>query len=132
MEATRATPYQTPPSSAGCRDYSHQFPLSFNTTRGHIIDGASVILHGSTTAGFDDAVSDLDVWVLVGDAALKHLGTWSNDRFFQFSLDGKPATVTLHTREEFAARLGRCDLPLIAELRHRGRASRIAMEARRR
>lgn len=78
---------------------------------------ASIILHGSTTFGVDDAVSDLDVWVLVDDAALRRVDALASTRFFEFKLEGKAGHFTVHAREEFARRVGQCDFPLIAELR---------------
>ena len=72
-------------------------------------NGATVLLHGSTTAGVDDAVSDLDVWVLPP--------TDHAPKFIEFKLDGKPGHFNIESRCDFEARVRRCYLPLIYELR---------------
>ena len=56
-----------------------------STLRGHW----SVLLHGSTAAGVDDAVSDLDPWALVPAGAQPEHDRRSPSRFHAFSLDGK-------------------------------------------
>lgn len=76
-----------------------------------------ILLHGSTTRGVDDPWSDLDVWILVSDAALAALDAALPSRFFEFTLDRKPGHFTIESRDEFQRRVRRCDFPLIAELR---------------
>lgn len=78
---------------------------------------AAVLLHGSTTFGVDDAGSDLDVWLLVDDAALARLDARAGTRFFEFELEGKLGHCNTESRGEMAERLRRCDMPWIAELR---------------
>ncbi|HEV2294894.1 MAG TPA: hypothetical protein VGR35_13660 [Tepidisphaeraceae bacterium] len=82
-----------------------------------VADDACIILHGSTTFGVDDAMSDLDVWVLVEPDCLRTVDELSPTRFFEFTLAGKCGHFNVHTRDEFAQRVARCDFPLIAELR---------------
>jgi hypothetical protein len=77
----------------------------------------SVMLHGSTAAGVDDAVSDLDLWALVpAAAAAAHDHRWPT-RFFNLEVEGKRGHLNVEAAEEFRHRLERCDMPLIAELR---------------
>ncbi|HEX4214039.1 MAG TPA: DUF4037 domain-containing protein [Candidatus Dormibacteraeota bacterium] len=77
----------------------------------------SVLLHGSTAAGVDDAVSDLDLWALVPVAALAEHDRRSASRFHAFSLDGKKGHLNVESGSDFQDRLARCDMPLLAELR---------------
>src|SRR5688572_32000966 len=76
----------------------------------NLLKGATLLLHGSTSRGIDDACSDLDVWLLP-PAELP-------PKFVQFTLDGKAGHVTIESRCEFEARVRRCDFPLPYELRH--------------
>ena len=71
---------------------------------------ATWLLHGSTTRGIDDAVSDLDAWCLppIDQPPL----------FVQFELSGKAGHVQVEQRPAFERRLRQCDFPLIYELRH--------------
>lgn len=75
-----------------------------------IAAAASVLLHGSTTRGVDDAFSDLDVWMLPPTEC-----PW---RFIEFAVAGKPGQVQVESRRDFEVRIRRCDFPLIWELRH--------------
>lgn len=79
--------------------------------------GWTVLLHGSTAAGVDDAYSDLDLWALVSAANLADLDRRSDLRRVEFDLDGKLGAIEVVSVDELAARLHRCDMPLIAELR---------------
>jgi hypothetical protein len=78
---------------------------------------STVLLHGSTMQGVDDAWSDLDVWVLVPQEVLAAVDAASVTRFFEFSLEGKPGHFNIDSMDQFRARVQRCDLPLICELR---------------
>jgi hypothetical protein len=78
---------------------------------------AAALLHGSTTFGVDDAGSDLDVWLLLDDAALARIDARAGTRFFEFELEGKVGHCNTEPRHEMAERLRRCDMPWIAELR---------------
>ena len=73
------------------------------------IDGATVLLHGSTTAGVDDEWSDLDVWLLP-QAELP-------SQFIEFTLNGKKGHVNVESRRDVESRVLRCDFALIYELR---------------
>src|SRR5215471_1512690 len=79
--------------------------------------GWTVLLHGSTAAGVDDAYSDLDLWALVSAANLADHDRRSELRRVEFDLGGKPGALEVVSVDELAARLHRCDMPLIAELR---------------
>lgn len=80
-------------------------------------DRWSVLLHGSTAAGVDDAASDLDLWALVPAAALDGHDRASASRFHAFTLNGKRGHLNVEAEEGFRDRLARCDMPLLAELR---------------
>lgn len=84
---------------------------------GSIGTRAAMLLHGSTTAGIDDQVSDLDVWLLVEDQVLNDVDARAGTRFFEFTLDGKSGHFNFESQKSFEARVRRCDFPLIAELR---------------
>jgi len=77
----------------------------------------SVLLHGSTTMGVDDAHSDLDLWALVEARALAELDQTSPTRFFGFELAGKKGHLNVEDGDLFISRVRSCDLPLVAELR---------------
>ena len=70
-----------------------------------IAASASRLLHGSTTRGVDDAVSDLDVWFLPQKD--------QPSKFVEFKLDGKAGHVQIESRTGFESRLRRCDFHLI-------------------
>ena len=78
----------------------------------------AVVLHGSTCDGIDDAVSDLDIWLIVSARDLNRLDAASPTRFFEFRLEDKLGHFTAASGELFAERTRRCDLTLIAELRN--------------
>ncbi len=80
-------------------------------------DRATILLHGSTCRGVDDAFSDLDLYFVLSAVDLAELDRQSSTRFFDFVLDGKPGHFNALALEESARRIDRCDLPLIAELR---------------
>ena len=84
---------------------------------GQLVGRADAVLHGSTTFGVDDAVSDLDLWLLLPEAALGEVDAASATRFFEFELDGKPGHLNAESAEAFTAGVDRCDLVRIAELR---------------
>src|SRR5437867_624974 len=99
---------------------------------------AAAVLHGSTTFGVDDPFSDLDVWLLVTDEQARAIESAAGTRFFVFTLEDKPGHFTVEPMSEFAARLRRCDFPLVAELRSsqivtdpRARAATLIEQARR-
>ena len=77
----------------------------------------SVLLHGSTTMGVDDAHSDLDLWALVEPAALAKLDRCSPTRFFGFELAGKKGHLNVEDADLFTSRVRSCEMPLLAELR---------------
>ena len=84
---------------------------------GRFADRGDAVLHGSTTFGFDDEVSDLDLWLLLPEASLPEVDAVSDTRFFGFELDGKEAHINAESAEQFAQGVGRCDMVRIAELR---------------
>lgn len=79
---------------------------------------AAVALHGSTTTGVDDRWSDLDVWLLLPEAALSFVDECAGTRFFDFEIDKKPGHCNAESVTDFQRRLADCDLCLIAELRN--------------
>ncbi|MCL5269090.1 MAG: hypothetical protein M1457_00695 [bacterium] len=81
------------------------------------IPEASIVFHGSTTLGVDDPYSDLDIWMLAPSHKIEQADALSTTRFFEFKLDGKPGHLNLESREDFACRVGECDMQLMAELR---------------
>jgi hypothetical protein len=91
--------------------------FSRHPTVADCVANAAVLLHGSTTRGIDDAVSDLDVWVLTDDAVLQQVDRTVGTRFFDFKLDGKLGHFNFESGAEFRARVKRCDFTLISELR---------------
>ena len=80
-----------------------------NTTVASLLDGSSVLLHGSTTRGIADSYSDLDVWLLPSIEGHKE--------FIDFRVSNKPGQLQIESRRDFEGRIRRCDLPLIFELR---------------
>jgi hypothetical protein len=91
--------------------------LSAHPVLRNVWNHGSLILHGSTTLGIDDAFSDLDLWLLVPDSLLPAIDALSNTRFFPFTLNGKEGHINVESDEEFHQRISACDFPLIAELR---------------
>jgi Domain of unknown function (DUF4037) len=79
-------------------------------------DCAAIILHGSTTIGVDDEISDLDLWLVMKDDQLGNLDAASSTRFFEFQLEGKAGHFTAISAESCEERITRSDFPLIAEL----------------
>src|SRR5262245_3927589 len=75
----------------------------------------SCLLHGSTTRGTDDPVSDLDLWLLVPESRAHEAGS---SNFFEFTLDGKTCHLQVKSFEDAAASVQRCDMATIFELRH--------------
>jgi len=99
----------------------HDFVAEFirgNPILAPFADYAAVILHGSTCDGIDDAVSDLDVWLLLSAPDLKRLDALSPTLFFEFRLEDKPGHFNAISAESFWERMRYCDLTLIAELRN--------------
>lgn len=78
---------------------------------------AAILLHGSTCRGVDDPFSDLDLYVLLRAEDLAKFDRRSPIRFYEFMLDGKKGHWNVHALEEFIARVDRCDMALISELR---------------
>lgn len=78
---------------------------------------ASVVLHGSTCRGVDDAFSDLDLYFILSAVDLVELDARSSTRFFEIQVDGKPGHLNAQALADFTARVDGCDLPLITELR---------------
>ena len=98
------------------REFLPGFALA-HPVLGQVGGDAAAVLHGSTTFGVDDAHSDLDVWLLLSDAALVELDARSATRFFEFELDGKPGHCNAEALDGFARRISSCEMPLLAELR---------------
>jgi predicted nucleotidyltransferase len=80
-------------------------------------DRAAILLHGSTCRGVDDPFSDLDLYVLLRAGDLAEFDRRSPIRFYEFDLDGKPGHWVAYALEELTARVDRCDMALISELR---------------
>ena len=91
--------------------------LSEHPVLRNVADHGTLLLHGSTTLGIDDAFSDLDLWLLIPDWLLPVVDNPSKTRFFPFMLDGKEGHINVCSVEEFRRRVSACDFPLIAELR---------------
>jgi hypothetical protein len=83
----------------------------------HTVRRADVIFQGSTTFGVDDDHSDLDLSVLMTDEDLAAFDSVSGTRYIDFELGGKPGSLKAEPAAELSARVDRCDMPLIAELR---------------
>jgi len=79
---------------------------------------ASVVLYGSTTAGVDDAFSDLDLWLLLTEADMVRLAAACETRFFGFELDGKAGHLTAHAVGEFREKVRGCEMDTICHLRN--------------
>lgn len=77
----------------------------------------SIILHGSTTMGIDDACSDLDFWLLLPQSSLAGFDSLSPTRFISFELDGKKGHFNVMGDQDFADRLSRCHMDQIYQLR---------------
>jgi hypothetical protein len=84
---------------------------------GPFADRAAILLHGSTCRGVDDPFSDLDLYVLLRAEDLAEFDRRSPIRFYEFVLDGKKGHWMAYALEEFAARVDRCEMALISELR---------------
>ena len=96
----------------------------------------SVVWHGSMTRGVEDELADIDLWCLGRARDVRAVDAASPTRFFPFDHDGRSGHVNVESVEEFGARVGSCDLPLIAELRAArvlvdpgGRAAALAARA---
>ena len=81
------------------------------------LERASVVLHGSTTMGIDDAFSDLDLWFLVPDSDLVRLDALSETRFFGFEASGKAGHLNTHGKGAFRECADGCDMDVIFQLR---------------
>jgi len=77
---------------------------------------ASLVLHGSTTLGIDDAFSDLDFWFLLPESDLVEFGAVSETRFFQIKVNGKPGHIDAKPAEQLSKRFQDCDLALIFQM----------------
>ena len=84
---------------------------------GRFVGRCDAVLHGSTTFGVDDAVSDLDFWLLLTDEGLAEFDGLSDTRFIEFELDGKAGHLNAESASGFSERAETCDLPVLAELR---------------
>jgi len=109
------------PATARWRAALAEFSPAF--LRSHAVlagfsETAGVVLYGSTAFGVDDAVSDLDLWLVLSAAELRQLDAVSSTRFFEFELNSKPGHFTAVDEESLTQRVRKCDMPLIAELRH--------------
>lgn len=98
---------------------------------------ASVVFHGSTMLGVDDAGSDVDFWLLLPERDFRRLDRASPSRFYDVKIDGKNGHLNAESREAFREAVRRCDLDAIAQLRyaevvvdHDGFAGRLVRLAR--
>jgi hypothetical protein len=99
---------------------------------------AAVVLYGSTCREIDDAVSDLDLWLIISAADLERLDAASPTRFFEFRAESKPGHITAVSAESLTEKVRHCNLTMIAELRNacaiqdpRGFAGRLIADASR-
>jgi hypothetical protein len=92
--------------------------LRAHAVLGSFSETAAIVLHGSTAFGVDDAVSDLDLWLILSATELHRLDAVSSTRFFEFQSNSKPGHFTAIDAESLAQRVRQCDMPLIAELKH--------------
>ncbi len=60
-----------------------------------------IALHGSTTHGVDDKVSDLDFWLILNESTLERFDALSPSRFIDVEIEGKPGHLNPVTIEEF-------------------------------
>ena len=91
--------------------------LDAHPVLGAFASSGDAVLHGSTTFGFDDDVSDLDLWLLLPEAELAEVDAAGGTRFFGFQVDGKEAHINAESAEGFAAEVDGCEMIRIAELR---------------
>lgn len=71
---------------------------------------ATILLHGSTARGVEDAFSDVDVWIFPP--------VQSASEFIEFTVGERMGQAQIETRSTFETRIRRCDFPVIFELRH--------------
>jgi hypothetical protein len=79
---------------------------------------ASIVFHGSTMMGIDDDASDLDFWLLLPAARMGDFDAASESRFISLTCDGKEGHLNAESVEEFAARVDRCDMDALYQLRN--------------
>jgi hypothetical protein len=77
----------------------------------------TILWHGSMTRGVEDDLADVDLWCLGGAGDVGEVDRASPTRFFPFEHRGRQGHLNVESLEDFGARVDRCDLPLIAELR---------------
>jgi hypothetical protein len=105
---------------------------------GRVWEGATALLHGSTTMGIEDACSDLDLWLLLSEEDLAAFDALSDTRFIQFKLDGKAGHLIAEALPEFEEQIASCHVDTIYQLRRAravhdgcGCAERLIAEAAR-
>ena len=88
-------------------------------------ENASVILHGSTTLGFDEPFSDIDLWFLLPENELTELEGASESLFFDIENDFKPGHLNAESIEDFSKRFhqlknfyNQSDMDIIYQLRN--------------
>ena len=91
--------------------------LMSHSVLGRFLKKADVLLHGSTTIGIDDPVSDLDLWFIMPGESLSELDRLSVTRFFEFELECKLGHLNATSAEVFSGRIAAGDISQIAELR---------------
>jgi hypothetical protein len=102
---------------AALAEFAPKF-LRDNPILAPIAGNTAVVLYGSTCRGIDDALSDLDVWLIIPASDLEQLDAASPTRFFEFRLNDKPGHFTAVSAESRLEKMRGCDLTLIAELRN--------------
>jgi hypothetical protein len=98
-------------------DFTAEF-IRANPNLAPFFEDAAVVLHGSTCDGIDDAVSDLDLWLILSPHDLSRLDGVSPTRFLGFRLEKKLGHFNAVSDASFVERVRHCDMTLIAELRN--------------
>lgn len=76
-----------------------------------------LLLHGSTCREVDDALADLDLYLVLERDDLARLDADSSTRFFEISVAGKPGHINAISLDDVDGWLSGCELPHIDELR---------------
>jgi hypothetical protein len=82
-----------------------------------IAERSALVLHGSLTIGMRDDWSDWDFWLLTDADSAKRFDTAQGARFVDFSTPHK-GHFQIEVVDELLARVERCDMQLISELRY--------------
>lgn len=75
-----------------------------------------IALHGSTTHGIDDKVSDLDFWLILNESTLERFDALSSSRFIDVEIQGKLGHLNPVTIEEFESAFSPPRFEMINEL----------------